>query len=287
MDHRERAIRLGGLASPIVEDRRANAGVGLVELGVQRNAVRRTPKTGETSKALTERLDEVERDQQLVISLIRELLDLVRSREGASASVPAAAGGCPERACSQAPPALEATESNLRREGEYWTVSHRGHVSRYRHTRGFEYLARLLARPDQAFHVVELYDAVLDCGDSGPVIDAKAREQYRRRLDELDDAVECAMRLGDSDRARELRSEIESLGRHLNAALGLGGRHRRTPAVVERLRVNVTRAIRHTIERIRGSDAQLATHFARSIRTGTQCAYQPGCDAPCSWVVAP
>jgi non-specific serine/threonine protein kinase len=260
-------------------------GAELVGLGAQPNADRaRAPQP--FPQALWERLDDVERDQQLVVSLVRELIELVRSRNGPSAGVPAACGH-PERACSKAPAALEATESTFRREGEYWTVSHRGHVSRYRHTRGFGYLGRLLARPGQAFHVVELYDSFFDCGDAGPVIDAKAKEQYRRRLDELDDAVECATRLGDSERARQLRSEIESLGRHLNSALGLGGRHRKTSAVVERLRVNVTRAIRHTIDRIRGSDAQLANHLARSVRTGTQCAYQPGADAPCSWAVAP
>jgi non-specific serine/threonine protein kinase len=227
----------------------------------------------------------MQREQQVVLALVRELLELVRSSSASYARVQEAAPDRPVRPSSEAPGARRPAGSILRREGEYWAVIHGGRVSRYRHTSGIDYLARLLARPGHAFHVIELHDSFVACGDAGPVIDSKAKDQYRRRLGELDDAVERAKRLGDAERVGELQSEIESLASQLNAALGLGGRPRRASAVVERLRVNATRAIRSAIERIRESDAQLGRHLAKSIRTGAHCSYQPDSDAPCSWDV--
>jgi hypothetical protein len=44
----------------------------------------------------------------------------------------------------------------MRREGEYWTIVHAGHLVRLRHSRGLGYLELLLREPCRAFPVLEL-----------------------------------------------------------------------------------------------------------------------------------
>jgi hypothetical protein len=61
----------------------------------------------------------------------------------------------------------------------------------------------------------------------------------------------------------------------LSAATGLGGRPRRFGAESERARLNVTRAIRSALAKIRDRAPAAAAHLDRSVRTGTRCSYSP------------
>jgi predicted ATPase len=63
--------------------------------------------------------------------------------------------------------------------------------------------------------------------------------------------------------------------RALAAAAGLGGRPRRLGAESERARLNVTRAIRSAIARIRDRAPATADHLDQAVRTGTRCSYSP------------
>ena len=69
----------------------------------------------------------------------------------------------------------------------------------------------------------------------------------------------------------------------LASTLGIGGRARVTGSFAERARLNVTRAIRSAIQRIAEGHADLAQHFAASIRTGTFCGYTPKPDDSVRW----
>ena len=80
-----------------------------------------------------------------------------------------------------------------------------------------------------------------------------------------------------------LRQEIDFLASELGAAVGLGGRDRRAASDAERARVNVTRAIRATMERIAAHSASLSRHLAATVRTGTFCSYQPDPRVPVTW----
>jgi len=44
----------------------------------------------------------------------------------------------------------------FRKEGEYWTVSHRGNSFRLKDSKGLGYLAHLLRHPAVEFHVLDL-----------------------------------------------------------------------------------------------------------------------------------
>ena len=102
-----------------------------------------------------------------------------------------------------------------------------------------------------------------------------ARAAYRRRLTALDEDLAEAEQWNDTERASRLRAEKDFLVRELAAATGLGGRPRRLGAESERARLNVTRAIRSAIARIRDRAPAAAAHLDRAVRTGTRCSYNP------------
>jgi tetratricopeptide (TPR) repeat protein len=188
-------------------------------------------------------------------------------------------------------PASERADS-FRREGDYWSVTFDGRTVHVRDLKGMHYVARLLAHPGREHHVLDLVAAerVRDravhavgtpglplraLGDAGEVIDAQAKEAYRRRLAEIDDDIEQAETDGDDERAAQARTERDFLVRELARAFGLGGRRRRAASASERARAGVTRAVRHAIARIGEHDPDLGEHLGRAIRTGTYCSYLP------------
>ena len=187
----------------------------------------------------------------------------------------------------------------FRREGDYWTVSWNGNVVRLKHAKGFRYVAHLLANPCRPMMSSELSnfgngtgkvrasiesgDTAATLGDAGAMLDAKARDQYRRRSNDLREELTEAERLNDTVRATRIRCELDALGDQLAAAVGLGGRIRKAASHSERARVMVTKAIKAAIAKIRASDAALGRHLATSIKTGNFCVYDPGPDHPADW----
>jgi hypothetical protein len=185
------------------------------------------------------------------------------------------------------------------REGEYWTMSWQDNVVRVKDARGLHCIAHLLANPGRHVLARDLAAAgaapvdrstsmdaggtATDLGDAGALLDARAREEYRRRIGELQEELADAIGCNDAGRADHLRAELECLRDQIVAAVGLGGRERRAAAHAERARLMVTKAIKTAIAKIRASDASLGRHLATSIRTGNYCAYDPG-PPPCvSW----
>ena len=120
-------------------------------------------------------------------------------------------------------------------------------------------------------------------GDSGVLLDAQAKDAYRRRLAEIDEDIEEARLLNDSGRVVQAEAERDFLIRELSRAVGLSGRARRAGSAPERARVSVTRAVRHAMSRIRQHHPPLGEHLDRAIRTGTYCVYLPDSRITASW----
>jgi tetratricopeptide (TPR) repeat protein len=190
----------------------------------------------------------------------------------------------------------------FRREGDYWTVIFDGHTVRVRDLKGMRYLARLLADPGREYHVLDLVAAETGSGaqvDSGPtaglprsalgdageMLDARAKDAYRRRIAEIDDDIGQARAIGDAERTAQADAERDFLVRELSRAVGLGGRDRRAASVSERARVGVTRAVRQAMTRIGEHHPPLGEHLSRTVRTGTYCAYLPDPRVPAGWGV--
>jgi hypothetical protein len=160
------------------------------------------------------------------------------------------------------------------------------------------YLTRLLADPGREFHAMDLVvgerGAAVESGhpeedwswgarDAGPLLDARAKEAYRRRLTEIEEDIDEARALGDTGRAARAETEREWLVKELSRAVGLGGRNRAAVSESERARASVTRAIRRAMARIRALDSTLGEHLDRTVRTGTYCAYLPDPRVPVAW----
>ena len=193
-----------------------------------------------------------------------------------------------------AAPESDHQRAGLRDEGDFWVVSYKGRTTRIKRIKGFLYLARLLESPGEEFHVLEMTrrtapsetDAPAAADGLGPVLDARAKEEIRRRLADLRDELAEAEANNDGYRASKLHAEIESIGEMVSGAVGLGGRDRTQGSHAERARVAVTKALRAAIERIEQFDPQLADVLARTIRTGVFCSYVPLAQVPIAWEIA-
>ncbi|MBY0274944.1 hypothetical protein K2Z84_06365, partial [Candidatus Binatia bacterium] len=190
-----------------------------------------------------------------------------------------------------APAAVAERHRIFRRDGELWAVGWSDRPLFVRHAVGLVYVAHLLARPAEEVHVSDLVRLVAsgrpsatsrvgddlavasDLGDGGPLLDPVAKEQYRRRIAELEVEIDEADDFRDLGRAERLRGELEFVRRELARGVGLGGQDRLATAAVERARVAVTKAIRYALRKIEAQDAAFASDLDLVIRTGTYCAY--------------
>ncbi len=196
------------------------------------------------------------------------------------------------------PSEAESLAGIFRKQGEYWTLSWAGSESRLRHRKGFHYIAWLLGNPAQEFAAADLIAAVQPgepmpgaagareshrtprtiargLGDSGAALDATAKRQYKRRLDDLREDLDLAEQLNDLGRVDGARGEIEFIKSEIAAAVGLGGRDRRSASHAERARLAVTKAIKFALKGVRQADPELGRHLSISIQTGYFCTYRP------------
>jgi tetratricopeptide (TPR) repeat protein len=191
------------------------------------------------------------------------------------AAVPAAT----VRTAAAAPAAV------FQQQGDVWTMGLDGQTVQLKDLLGFTYIAQLLRYPDREFHVLDLVSLVggateeaenIDLGgDTGEVLDQRARSAYRQRLRDLQ--CELVEAEGDNDLGRmtQLRAEIDVLSDELLRASGLGGRARRAGSVAERARVNVSKRIGIALKRIAAHHEELARYLSQAIKTGTFCSYNP------------
>jgi hypothetical protein len=200
-------------------------------------------------------------------------------------------------------PSAQAARALFRREGEYWSIALGGEAFRLKDSRGLSYLVELLRNPGREFHVLDLANLAHGTapsqdkarssrseglhgdglGDTGQVLDEQAKSNYRARLRDLQEELDEANEWADQARAARIRHEVDFLASELAAAVGLGGRDRKTGSPAERARVNITRAIRSALNRIREHSSAVADHLDATIHTGTFCSYTPDPWAPVNW----
>jgi hypothetical protein len=190
---------------------------------------------------------------------------------------------------------LPSAEAVFRREGDVWTIAYGQSTFRLRDSKGLRYLAFLLGSPATEVHVLELARAAAGTADERtrrssftteePVLDATAKEVYRRRLEDLGQELQQARDWGDLERAAQIQAEVDAVTEELARAAGLGGRDRTLPSPTERARVSVTKAIRAAIKAIGRQSPELATHLSASVHTGRFCSYAPPGEAPPRWTL--
>ena len=191
----------------------------------------------------------------------------------------------------------------FRREGDFFSISFEGRSFQVKDMKGMRYLAFLLASPGREIHVLDMVAGVSGINpitrgtasfdsppapageDAGPVLDRPARDAYTRRLIDLEEEISEADAFGDRGKAESGREEKDFLISELTAAVGLGGRDRAAVSQSERARVNVTRAIRASSNKIATYNPALGDHLLLTIHTGTFCVYRPDPRSPISWQV--
>jgi hypothetical protein len=231
-------------------------------------------------------------------------LDLLRNDRGTSPHLDACLALCDRyhltyrRSCAEAlagrRPGQPVTAAiggagpnRLTREGDVWAVRFDGRTVRLRDAKGMRLLARLLSDPGREIHALDLTGApgLVGGDDGGPVLDAAAKEAYRRRLDDLAEDLEEARGNNDLGRAARAEEEIDALTDQLVSALGVRGRDRRAASQPERARVAATRGLRGVIRRATDVHPSLGRHLEMTIQTGTYCSYRPDPRAPVEWKV--
>ena len=141
-------------------------------------------------------------------------------------------------------------------------------------------LARLVLTPGKEIHVLDLMgtscaEDPIDSGDSGEMLDDRARREYRRQLESLREQLAEAESMNDYAAAETAREEIDQLSAELARAFGMGGRPRRAGSNVERARVNVQRRLKHAMQRIAEECPTAGRHLDWAVRTGSFCSYHP------------
>jgi hypothetical protein len=185
------------------------------------------------------------------------------------------------------------------RQNDYWIILYHGHAALLKSTRGLHYLAVLLRDPGREFHVRELLARPMDVSTPAavaanerlahepyagiPVLDAHAKAEYKRRINDLRQDLNQAKRFNDSQRKTEIQNELHAIGDHLASAVGLGGRDRKTSSDAERARSAVTKCIKQAVQKIGEAIPSLGYHLAARIKTGYFCSYNPHPDRPVAW----
>jgi hypothetical protein len=179
-------------------------------------------------------------------------------------------------------PSIPSRRRNVfRRDHDVWTLQFDEVDVRMPDAKGLRDLHTLLANPGVEVPAASLVTDGFVSADAQPVLDARAKEAYRRRLDDLDRELDRASRRGDAAKADRLEKERDALIDELRRAAGLGGRDRSIGSDRERLRKTVTARIRDTLRRLDDRHPALAAHLRASVRTGTVCTYAP--QEPVEW----
>ena len=191
-------------------------------------------------------------------------------------------------------------ESLFLRQNDYWIIRFHYQTACLKATRGMRCLVVLLRNPGREFHVTELFAPPLDVSTMAaavtvdghvihglyagvPVLDAQAKAECKRRLNELRQDLNEAERFNDPQRKTEAQNEVQAITDYLASAVGLGGRDRKTSSDTERARSAVTKCIRKAIQKIGYAIPSLGYHLGVRIKTGYFCSYNPHPDRPVPW----
>ena len=172
------------------------------------------------------------------------------------------------------------TQNSFVKENEMWQISFEGKTVFIPEVKGFVDMARLLETPEKEFHCTSLFGTGV-LGSAEPIFDDKAKQSYKRKIQELQEEIRSCEDQSNFERAAELQQEYSDLVDHLSTSLGMGGKTRKVNDPMEKMRSAVTWRIRNAIQKIEKSHPALGKHFAHSIKTGLFCSYNP--EKPVKW----
>lgn len=171
---------------------------------------------------------------------------------------------------------IKPAQENVFRKGVgLWEINFNHKTVLLPHVKGYIDIAKLLAQPNQEIHCAELMGVPVKIEDETLVLDEKAKQAYKKRLQDLTVDLDEAEFRNDTGSVLALRKEYDELVEHLSKSLGLGGKSRKLSPDVDRARSAVTWRVRSAIKKIAEAHSDLGKHLSKSIQTGIFCSYAP------------
>ena len=188
----------------------------------------------------------------------------------------------------------------FRQSGDMWEIAYTDGKGFHLHDlKGLHYIAYLLDNPGEDVSALDLEKshpdspddtqamqisaaqldenglATSSTDDRQPVLDEKAKQEYKDKLESLRDDRERAEQLEDDEQLERIDKETDAISRELYSAQAIFGKDRIFATESERSRIRVTEAIKYAIGKLRASDKELAEHLGTAISTGKHCSYKP------------
>jgi TolB-like protein len=163
----------------------------------------------------------------------------------------------------------------FRKTDSLWEFRFANKTVKLPEVKGFSDLIYLISRQNEKVHCSELMGGPVIFQDGEEILDTQAKDDYKKRLLELQEELEEAEEMNDLGRSERLHLEFDQLTDQLAKAMGIGGRTRKIGSSTEKARTAVTWRIRSAIQKIDTLHPQLAKHLSNTIQTGTFCMYSP------------
>lgn len=195
---------------------------------------------------------------------------------------------------------INANQSRFERLGSTWSIVFRDERGGLPNRAGARRLARILKAAHEGLESLDLVHGSSRAprrskegsardrrqsqqGDAGAMTDLNALTAYRKRKDELQNAINLHVSAERHTQAAELQDEVDWIDRELRACLGKGGEIRAFPEEHERARQTVSATVRGDLKELKADMPKLWSHFDAFLHLGYRCWYRP--DPPESWDV--
>jgi len=183
----------------------------------------------------------------------------------------------------------EVKDTNVfKKINDVWTVTFQGCTKYIPDYAGFSYIKLLLSHQGKAFTTTEflsLYnEKPLAFVNGDKQLDKKAKEDYQKRLEEIDSQLGIVIKNGDIGTQEKLEEEKQVLITELINATGFGNRSKKLSPEFEKYRLSTGQAIVRTMKKIESYIPELAQHLRDAINnpySGTSLSYHPA--KPIDW----
>ncbi len=173
----------------------------------------------------------------------------------------------------------QSPRNELRRREDRWHLAYDGKTAEIADSKGLRDIALLVEAQGHEIHVLTLvgdpHPPGFGAPGADPVLDDRAKAEFKARLASLATDIDQAEDWNDLDRAEHLRGERDALLQHLVTATGLGGRSRHLGDQSERARKTVSARVRDALTKIDRIHPTLAAHLRSALQMGTRCSYTP------------
>ncbi|MHA7844612.1 MAG: tetratricopeptide repeat protein [Winogradskyella sp.] len=162
----------------------------------------------------------------------------------------------------------------FKKKDDKWVITFNGMSTNLKEKKGFYDIQKLIGTPNKEFYCGDLMQTeVVEKGVN--IIDLKAKEDYQKRINNIQEELQEADENSDFDKIKSLHEEYDQIVDYITKSYDIHGRIRKTGDGTNKLRSAVTWRIRNAIMEIEKRNPLLGKHLNNSIKTGAYCKYEP------------